>query len=158
MTFDEAFKVLIGHEGGYVNDPRDPGGETKFGISKRAWPQVDIKALTLKEAKAIYYANYWLAAGCDKVVGPVRFDLFDAAVNSGVSQAVKWLQEASGVAADGRFGPRTLSAVQACAPLALVARFNGHRLRFMAALNTWPSFGRGWARRIAANLTRAEVR
>jgi lysozyme family protein len=66
MTFDEAFDVLIGHEGGYVNHPGDPGGETKFGISKRAYPALDIKALTLGQAKAIYRRDYWIPAGCDR--------------------------------------------------------------------------------------------
>lgn len=154
MTFDDAFDALIGHEGGYVNRPNDPGGETNYGISKRAYPLVDIRALTLDQAKAIYRRDYWEPAGCSKVPGAVRFDLFDMAVNSGIKTAVKTLQTAAGIDADGIIGPATLKALGQITPSALQARFNGTRLRFMTALPTWPAFGKGWARRIAANLMR----
>jgi lysozyme family protein len=152
MTFDQAFEKLIGHEGGYVNHPNDPGGETKFGISKRAYPNVDIKNLTLDKAKTIYKSDYWIASGCEDVAVEIRFHLFDAAVNSGVGQAKKWLQVALGVEADGQIGPKTREAIAAMDPLVLVSRYNGARLKFMASLRTWDSFGKGWARRIADNL------
>lgn len=152
MTFDEAFARVIGHEGGYVNDPRDPGGETKYGISKRAYPRLDIKALTVTTAKAIYLTDYWIPAGCDRAPVAVRYDLFDAAVNSGIQQAVKWLQRAAQVKDDGDFGPKTQAACIALPGDALRARFNGARLQFMTDLPTWDRFGRGWARRIASNL------
>lgn len=155
MNFDEAFKRLIGHEGGYVNDSRDPGGETKYGISKRAYPGEDIAGLTLERAKAIYLRDYWGPAGCDAVPDSVRFDLFDMAVNSGVKTAARMLQKVVGETEDGVIGPRTLQAVQSMPAPRLVARFNGHRLEFMANLTAWPAFGRGWARRIAANLKEA---
>ncbi|MEY4250946.1 MAG: hypothetical protein RJA87_2579 [Pseudomonadota bacterium] len=154
MTFDEAFDILIGHEGGYVNHPRDPGGETKFGISKRAYPALDPKALTLEQAKAIYRRDYWGPAGCDRAPSALRFDLLDMAVNSGVKVAIKTLQRAAGVNDDGLIGPTTLSALSQSDPKALQARFNGARLMMMTDLETWPSFGKGWARRIAANLLR----
>lgn len=155
MTFDEAFDLLIGHEGRYVNHPSDPGGETQFGISKRAYPARDIKALTLDEAKAIYRRDYWIPAGCEKVPEALRFDLLDMAVNSGVRTAVRTLQAAVGVAEDGLIGPATLSALARRDPAAVQARFNGVRLQMMTELATWPTFGKGWARRIAANLQRA---
>ena len=85
----------------------------------------------------------------------VRFDLFDAAVNSGVRQAVKWLQLAAKAEPDGIVGPKTLLAVRMADPQLLAKRFNGQRLRFMVDLKTWPTFGRGWARRIADNLLEA---
>ncbi len=155
MTFDEAFTRLIGHEGGYVNDPRDPGGETKYGISRRSYPGEDIAGMTLERAKAIYLRDFWGPAGCDAVPDGVKFDLFDAAVNSGVKTAAKLLQRAVGETEDGIIGPRTLQAVQSMPAPRLVARFNGARLEFMAGLSTWPAFGRGWARRIASNLMEA---
>ena len=155
MTFDEAFEALIGHEGGYVNDPRDPGGETKFGISKRAYPAVDIRNLTLDGAKAIYRRDYWAPVECDNLPAALRFHVFDAAVNSGLRQAVQFLQTAVGVAADGRFGPVTRAAVLAADPASLAAQYSGARLQFMTELLTWPTFGKGWARRIASNLMRA---
>ena len=155
MNFDTAFEKLIGHEGGYVNDPRDPGGETKFGISKRSYPGEDIAGMTLERAKVLYLRDFWGPAGCDAVPDAVRFDLFDMAVNSGVRAAVKTLQKVVGETEDGILGPRTLQAVQSMPGPRLVARFNGARLEFMASLSTWPAFSRGWARRIAANLMEA---
>lgn len=150
--FDVYFERLIGHEGGYVNDPKDPGGETKYGISKRAYPHVDIKALTLDEARAIYRRDYWQRARCEDMPPGMAFDLFDAAVNSGVGQAIRWLQRAVGVADDGVVGPVTIAAVRRFDAEALQARFMGQRLQFMTQLSTWDRFGKGWARRIAANL------
>lgn len=158
MDFDAAFQRLIGHEGGYVNDKRDPGGETKYGISKRSYPGEDIAGLTLERAKEIYRRDFWGPAGCDAVPHGIKFDLFDMAVNSGVKPAVRTLQRAAGLedrSVDGVLGPRTLQAVQTHPTPRLIARFNGARLEFMAGLTTWPAFGRGWARRIAANLMEA---
>jgi lysozyme family protein len=155
MTFDEAFELLIGHEGGYVNNPADPGGETKYGISKRAYPGEDIRNMTLDRAKAIYLRDYWSPAGCDGAPYAIRFDLFDMAVNSGVKAAVRCLQTAAGSPADGILGPNTLRAVAAMDGTRLTARFNGARLQFMASLRAWSTFGRGWANRIASNLLRA---
>lgn len=155
MTFDEAFRLLIGHEGGYVNNPADPGGETKYGISKRAYPGEDIRNMTLDRAKTIYMRDYWGPSGCPDVPDAIRFDLFDASVNSGVKAAVKCLQTAAGSQVDGILGPNTLRAISALDGTRLVARFNGARLQFMASLSNWPAFSRGWANRIASNLLRA---
>lgn len=153
MTFDQVFDKLISHEGGYVNDPRDPGGETKYGISKRSYPALDIRALTLADAKAIYRRDYWERAQCDKMPPDLAFDVFDAAVNSGIGQAIRWLQRALGVADDGYVGPLTIGALsRENDSSAVQARFNGHRLAFMINLSTWQAFGKGWARRIAVNL------
>lgn len=80
-SFDKAFKITIGLEGNYSNDPDDPGGETKFGIAKRYHPNIDIKNLSLEQAKDIYYTEYWLPSGCDNVPFPMDICLFDSAVN-----------------------------------------------------------------------------
>ena len=152
MSFETAFRFTLGHEGGYVDDPRDPGGETKYGISKRAYPTLDIANLTLEHAAQIYRHDYWGPAGCDSVPASLRMDLFDMAVNSGVKAAVRCLQRAAGETADGVLGPRTLQAIQSIPSTRLIARFNAERLEFMTNLPTWASFGKGWARRIAANL------
>lgn len=155
MTFDDAFLRLIGHEGGYVNHPADPGGETNFGISRRTYPGEDIAGMTLERAKAIYKRDFWGPAGCDIVPEALRFDVFDMAVNAGVRRAVLSLQAAVGETRDGIIGPRTLQAIQSTPIPRLIARFNGHRLEHMASLPHWPTFGRGWARRIASNLKEA---
>ena len=152
MNFDEAFDKLIGHEGGYVNNPRDPGGETKFGISKRSYPTIDIAGLTLEHAKAIYKRDYWNRAHCDELPGAMAFQIFDTAVNSGVGQATRFLQRAINVADDGVVGPVTLAAAGRWPASQLVCLFNAERLMFMTKLSTWETFGRGWARRIAENL------
>jgi lysozyme family protein len=85
--FNEAVEFVLRWEGGYVNDPNDPGGETKYGISKRAHPDLDIKNLTLDEAKNIYYNDYWLKADCDHYFFPANYLMFDTAVNMGISRA-----------------------------------------------------------------------
>jgi lysozyme family protein len=154
MKFDEAFDLLIDHEGGYVNHPSDPGGETKYGISKRAYPNEDIAGLTLERAKLIYKRDYWDKVEADNLPAEIRFDVFDVAVNSGVRTAVRMLQRAAFAEADGVIGPRTRLAIKSMNPLVMFARINGARLAFMADLPTWNTFGRGWAKRIAANLTK----
>lgn len=154
-TFEQAFERLIGHEGGLVDHPADPGGLTNFGISQRSYPGEDIRGMTIKRAQEIYRRDFWGPAGCDAVPPPLRFDLFDMAVNAGVGRAVRTLQQAVGETADGIIGPRTLQALNAMPTARLLARFNGRRLEHMASLPTWPAFGRGWARRIAANLAEA---
>ena len=155
MTFDQAFERLIGHEGGYVWDKADPGGETKYGISRRSHPGEDIKGITLARAKQIYLREYWGPAGCDAVPDAIRFDLFDCAVNSGVDTAIRMLQLSVGETQDGIVGPKTLQAIRSTSPARVTARFNGARLAMMADLPSWPRFGRGWARRIADNLIHA---
>jgi lysozyme family protein len=152
MDFNTAFSILIGHEGGYVNDPADPGGETKFGISKRAYPDVDIANLTIEQAQAIYKKDYWDAIEADKLPDEVRFSIFDAAVNSGVTRAIKWLQQTVKVRDDGVIGPVTLNAAIYTNPYKINGVYNGIRLRFMTSLPTFSNFGRGWSKRIATNL------
>ena len=114
MTFDKAVEVILKHEGGYVNDPVDPGGETNMGISKKAYPYLNIKELTKKDAKDIYFKDYWLKAKCSKLPEELRMIYFDMVVNMGKSRAVKILQRAitaKGVktAVDGGIGPQTIS-------------------------------------------------
>jgi len=153
VTFDQVFDKLINHEGGYVFNPHDPGGETKFGISKRSYPHLDIHSLTLADAKTIYRRDFWDRAQCDKLHPDLAFDLFDGAVNSGIGQAIRWLQRAVGVADDGVVGPLTLASInRENDTSAIRARYSGHRLDFMTRLSTWDVFGKGWARRIASNL------
>lgn len=152
MNFEQAFERLIVHEGGHVDHWADPGGETRYGISKRSYPQEDIAKLTLERARQIYWADYWLKCRCDELPEGIRFDVFDMAVNSGVGAAVRMVQRACGATVDGVLGPLTLQALAAMDPTLLSMRMNGARLSFMTDLPHWPAFGRGWARRIAQNL------
>ena len=143
--FDQCFDKLISHEGGYVNNPADPGGETKFGVSKRAYPNVDIAGLTLEAAKSIYKTDYWDRAQCDSLPPTLAYLIFDAAVNSGIGQSIRFLQRSLGVADDGAMGPLTVAAVSRVDVESVCARFLGQRLEFMTRLSTWDSFGKGWA-------------
>lgn len=152
MTFDEAFERVIGHEGDLSDDPRDPGGLTRHGISQRAYPAEDIRAMTLERAKVLYRRDYWGRCQCDQLPAALRFHVFDAAVNSGTRQAVMWLQRTVGATPDGVVGAKTIAAAMSVDPRAAAAHYNGHRLQFMADLPAWGSFSRGWARRIASNL------
>lgn len=151
--FDQAFSILIGEEGGYCNNSQGPGGATKYGICQRSYPTVDVKDLTVDTAKAIYKHDYW-----DKIVGDqlppaLALLVFDAAVNNGVSRSIQWLQSAVGAHPDGQIGPGTLALVrQHAGPDAvneLCAAFLAERMCFIAALNTWPTFGLGWSPRLA---------
>ena len=86
-NFERSLKFVLDHEGGYVNDLDDPGGETNYGISKRAYPSLDIKNLTVEQAAGIYWRDYWDACSCDKLVYPIDCYVFDTAVNCGCGNA-----------------------------------------------------------------------
>ncbi|WP_310601423.1 glycosyl hydrolase 108 family protein [Desulfobulbus sp.] len=157
-NFDRAFTDLLGNEGGYSNHPNDPGGETMWGITagtaRRAGYTGPMKTMPVEVARKIYRERYWNPA-FDRMPYEVAFQCFDAAVNSGPVVAVRWLQEAVGVAADGIIGPVTMAAVAKADPLAIVISFNAARLSFLTSLPTWATFGRGWANRIVGNLLKA---
>jgi lysozyme family protein len=157
MNFDQAFEILVSpsHEGGYVNDPKDPGGETKYGISKRSYPMEDIPNMSLERAKFLYKRDFWGTAGCDVVPEALRFHLFDFAVNSGPKTAIKELQTAVGTFPDGIIGPKTLGAISSMDLRLLIIRFSLNRLEFMTERKNWPDHGRGWTRRMIANMRKA---
>lgn len=148
-NFRRAFEHLIGDEGGYVNDPRDPGGETKYGIAKRFHPDEDIANLTLKRAREIYHRDYWLAAGCQHLDWPVAYVFFDAVVNMGIGTAVRLMQEALGEVADGIVGPRTRRAMQRQGgDRELIVRFQAERALYYASRLHFDRYGKGWLRRV----------
>jgi lysozyme family protein len=153
-TFDGAFTALIGNEGGYSNNPADPGGETMWGITQRVARAYGytgaMKDLPLETAKAIAKAKYWDAYSCDSFDPRIAFQVFDAAYNGG--QPALWLQKAVGVPEDGIIGPVTIAAVNAAEPLQVIMQFNSYRLSYLTSLSSWQTFGRGWANRIAHNL------
>lgn len=153
MNFNQAFDILLRHEGGFSDHPADPGGQTRYGITeavaREAGYRGDMRELPLDIAKRIYRNRYWDAVRADELPETVRYAVFDAAVNSGPRQAIRWLQRAAGAKDDGIIGPKTLAAVRAADPERLLRRILAQRLRFMTGLPNWPTFGRGWARRIA---------
>ena len=161
ITFDQAFERLIGHEGGYDASPRDRGnwtsgtigaGElkgTKYGIAAHVYPHLDIKNLTLDEARLIYLRDYWMVIDAHSAM---RFQVFDAAVNHGRGNAIRMLQRAVGVADDGRWGPVSQRALTGLSVDDQLMRFIAHRLLFWASLTSFDTFGRGWTRRGAQNL------
>jgi len=150
IDFDTAFARLVGNEGGYVNDPLDPGGETKFGISKRSYPHVDIKNLTVEQAKAIYFKDFWSLLFDARPA--IKFQAFDFAVNSGIQTAIRKLQAAIGVADDGIWGPISALKLDSMDPHDVIMLYVAERLDFWRKLSTWPRFGAGWAGRAAADL------
>lgn len=157
MEFNEAFHKLLGHEGGYSNNPNDSGGETMWGVTQnvaRANGYLgSMKDLPVEVAKQIYKQKYWDAVKAQELPQKLRYGVFDAAVNSGTTQAVKWLQQALGVLPDGAVGTATLAAANLRTDQSdVLMKMLGHRLQFMTDLRNWNTFGKGWARRIASLL------
>lgn len=158
--FEKAFEIVIGEEGGLSTNPADPGnwtgggpgaGEcrgTKFGIAASAHPNLNIADLTLADAQSMYRDSYWLTVSADSLPAAVALIVFDAAINCGVSRAVKWLQMAAGTQADGLIGQATLAAVTQADRNTVCSEFQAQRLLWMTTLPTWRSFGLGWSRRL----------
>lgn len=162
-NFDAALKAILHHEGGFSDHPQDPGGMTNLGVTKRVWEEwvgheVDertMRGLTPEIVGPMYKAKYWDKIKGDDLPAGVDYCVFDAAVNSGPGRAVKWLQGCVGVDQDGGIGPKTLAAVAAFDPKELVEDYAKRRLSFLMDLKTWPTFGKGWGRRVAEVQTSA---
>ena len=154
ISFDEIIGITLHHEGGYVHDPKDLGGETNFGIAKRFYPDVDIKNLTEDEAKEIYKQDYWVKNRVEELPENLRHIFFDMCVNQGRGTAVKILQRAcnakgTNLAIDGGFGPGTQAAINTYKPS--IERVRCYRLKFYYDLvNKKPEQERflfGWFKR-----------
>ena len=150
--FDDIIKVVLKHEGGYVNDPVDPGGETNFGIAKRSHPDVDIKNLTEEGAKEIYYQDYWVKNRVPQMPEDLKHIYFDMCVNQGRGRAVKILQRAANakgakLKVDGGLGPKTIGALKGVE----LDRVRAYRIKYYADLVTrnpdLEKFYFGWFRR-----------
>lgn len=156
-NWDNCFNMVLQHEGGYVNDPRDPGGRTNLGVTQRAWEsywnrsssEEEMRKLTPNVVKPFYKSMYWDKIRGDDLPSGVDYAAYDLAVNSGVGRASKYLQQIAGVAADGVIGPKSLEAIKACDPGQVVDAICDMRLDFLKRLPTFDTFGKGWSRRVA---------
>lgn len=163
------FDRLINHEGGYSDDRDDPGNwtsgrvgigilkGTKFGIAANTYSQLDIRNLTLDDAKEIYWNDWWLKIGADELPAALSYQMWQFAVNAGMGNAKRCLQRAANVPDDGQIGPRTLAAVKNMDLNDMLLRFNSFVLDHYTSLATWPTYGKGWTRRVAANLRYAAI-
>jgi|TARA_B100000315_G_C14532387_1_gene566845 lysozyme family protein len=147
MTFEEIIDKVIESEGGYVDDPDDSGGQTKYGISHKAYPEVDIKNLTVKEAKQIYYEDYWIPSKSDSLPDQLKEIYFDMVVNFGRRGGAKVLQQACNgkntfkIKVDGRVGPATISASKNVEP----DRLRSYRvLKFASIVIKKPTMEKYW--------------
>jgi lysozyme family protein len=143
MSFDRAVVFVLEQEGGEVNDPNDPGGWTKYGISQRAYPDVDIPGLMIEEAKAIYRRDYW--DKLPQLPNPVKLLAFDFGVNAGIGRAVKSLQAAIGVKVDGYWGPMSESKLDSFPAREVLIKYSAERARHYALLDDLDDlYARGW--------------
>ncbi|MBB4041397.1 lysozyme family protein [Microvirga flocculans] len=154
--FEQAVAIVLLHEGGFVQHPRDPGGATKFGITRETLSRArgrpvsseDVRDLTRVEAADIYRRLYWEAVRADELPPGLDLAVFDLAVHSGASRAASMLQAQLAVETDGIIGPVTLAAASAADAPAAIRALTRSRLDFLARLPTSPIFGRGWRRRV----------
>jgi len=157
-NWDNAFKMMLSSEGGYVNHPSDPGGMTNLGVTKRVWEEwvgresneKEMRSLTPEMVEPLYKRKFWDAVRGDELPAGISYLIFDFAVNAGVGRSIKTLQSAIGVTPDGGFGPMTMAAVQAVDPVELVEKFSQAKEDFYRSLNTFETFGKGWLNRVAA--------
>jgi lysozyme family protein len=155
-NFDACLAHLLKHEGGFVNHKDDPGGVTNLGVTQAVWEdwidrtvsEENMKALTPNKVAPLYREMYWDRIKGDKLPAGVDYCVFDAAVNSGVSRAAKWLQTTVGAVADGAIGEQTLKQVLLTNPQMIIDKYSAIRLEFLKGRSTWPTFGKGWERRV----------
>lgn len=164
-NFPSCLDIILESEGGFVDDPADPGGATNLGITLntlsgwRGTPQTiaDVEALTKADVAPIYKAEYWGISGCPDWPGGVDLMVFDMAVNSGVARAVRTLQTAVGVVADGIIGPRTKAAVSMANPADVINEIAALRVSFYKSLPTFARFGKGWLARVTRTAELARI-
>ena len=150
-NFDECLKMLLHHEGGYVNHPKDPDGETNLGVTKRVYEKwggtKDMKDLTVEDVAPIYKKEYWDRCKCDDLESGVDWAVFDWAVNSGTGRAAKAIQKICGASQDGAIGPKTLALIGTQNTEYVIEEFGKIRQDFYESLKTFDTFGKGWTRR-----------
>ena len=154
-NFEQSLKMILHHEGLYVNHPSDPGGSTMRGVTQAVWEdwvdrpvtEEEMKSLTVDDVTPIYKKNYWDRARCDDLGSGIDFSVFDLCVNGGVGRGARMLQKVVGVTQDGGIGPQTLAAVGRMDPVDIIEQYAAEREAFYRRLKTFDTFGRGWLRR-----------
>jgi len=154
-NFSKCLEIILRSEGGYVNHPKDPGGETNLGVTKRVYQEwggtKNMKDLTKDDVAPIYEKNYWARAKCPDLPSGLDLAVFDWSVNSGVGRAVKKLQSMIGTVSDGGIGPNTLKTlneyIEHHGVEATIKNYRNKRQAFYESLSTFSTFGRGWTSR-----------
>jgi len=152
----KSLEAILHHEGGYVNHPKDPGGETNLGVTKRVYEDFggtkDMKDLTREDVEPIYKKNYWDRVKGDHLPAGLDLCVFDFGVNAGTGRAAKYLQTLIGTVADGGIGPNTLRTLDAYVSKhgvkSTIENYQAERQKFYEGLDTFATFGRGWTRRV----------
>ena len=155
-NFDKCLEIILHHEGGYVNHPKDPGGETNMGVTKRVYQKwggtKDMRDLTIADVSPIYKKNYWDKIKGDDLPNGLDLCVFDFGVNSGPGRAAKFLQRIIGVTPDGGIGPITLGALKEYLEkndvISVIDEYQNKRQDFYEELKHFETFGRGWTRRV----------
>jgi len=155
-NYDKCLETILHHEGGYVNHPKDPGGETNLGVTKRVYEEwggtKDMKDLTVEDVAPIYKKNYWDRVKGDDLPSGLDLCVFDFGVNAGTGRSAKYLQRMIGTVADGGIGPNTLKAldnyVESEGLEQTIRNFQEARQKYYESLKTFETFGRGWTRRV----------
>lgn len=155
MNFETAVAFVIEDEGGYVNHPQDPGGETKYGISKRSYPGLDIKNLTVSEAQKIYRDDFWMETGIDRLPEHLRYMMFDMSVNHGPHKATRILQRALKLPDDGIIGPATINASNRLKLIDLAKERSKYFIDIVESKPSQIAFLEGWINRVFKILGRS---
>jgi lysozyme family protein len=156
-NFEKSLELVLQHEGGYVNHPRDPGGRTNRGVTQKVWEnhvghpvdETEMRSLTKEMVAPIYKNEYWDAVHGDQLPSGVDYLAFDFAVNAGVFRSVKTIQRALNITADGIIGPVTLKAIQDADAENFISNFSVAKETFYRGLSTFSTFGKGWLNRVA---------
>jgi lysozyme family protein len=154
MNFQECLDLVLASEGGWVNHPSDPGGETNLGVTKAVWeeyvghPVKTMKDLTKADVAPLYELKYWKTSYCEVLPRGLDLVVFSMAVNAGPGRSVKLLQSAIGCVPDGVIGPRTRELISASNSANLIEKFSTFRREYYKSLKTFPIFGKGWLARV----------
>lgn len=156
-NWDTIYDMVIKHEGGFVNHPKDPGGMTNLGVTRSAWQgylnrdvtEAEMRALTPEVVKPFYKSLYWDRIKGDMLPSGVDYAAYDLAVNSGPYRAAQYLQKIAGATVDGMIGPKSLEAINACDAKEAADAICDMRMDFLKRLSTFDTFGKGWGIRVA---------